>query len=133
MKTRHITTVLALAIFAALTTLAFTGCDHLQSIKPSVTNTNGDLGGSIEIVFKDANAVQKTITVPRKVGASRGYTLDGQFVSLGTLKSYAIAAYQHGQDSRQVANTYRLDEFDRQTVEIVVLALAKAGATTFNP
>ena len=108
-----------------------TGCDHLQSVKPSITNNNGDLGGSIEIVFKDANLVQKAIRVPRVLG--RGYDASGNFVTLGTLKSYAIAAYQNGQDSRQVADTYRLNESDRRTIEIVVLALAKAGATSFNP
>lgn len=124
----------AICIASTLAMFAFTiGCGTVASVKPSITNTNGDLGGSIEIVFKDVNAVQKTVIVQRKLGTSRGYTLDGQFVSLGTLKSYAIAAYQHGQDSRQVANTYRLDEFDRQTIEIVIVALARAGATSFNP
>ena len=132
MKYRILT---ALAVAALL---SFAACksvtDHVGGVTAGVdyNTTNGAVGGTIGITFKDAAGVTKSVTVPRRVGSSRGYDLGGNFVTLATLKGYAIAAYQHGQDSRSVANTYRLDEFDRQTIEIVITALAKAGAVSFN-
>jgi len=125
----HILTIL-LALAAVL---VVTGCDTIHSIKPNITNTNGDLGGSIEITFRKVDGVQQSIVIPRNLRTSRGYNTDGVFVSSGTLKGYAIAAYEADQLSGAVAKQYQLNEQDRDTVETVLNRLARAGAKTFNP
>lgn len=98
MKTYRLRILTTLAIFAAMTVLSFTGCEHLQSIKPSITNNNGDLGGSIEIVFKSLDGATKslTYTAPQKPGGARGWDQAGRWHSLSEALEIAKAALRGG-------------------------------------
>ena len=65
--------------------------------------------------------------------SDRGYDADGNFVSLGTLKGYAIEAYKTGATSRDMETRYKLNRFDGETIELVVTALHRAGASASQP
>lgn len=47
------------------TLLTISGCKNIAGVGGTVTNTNGDLGGSVQITFRDATGKVVTRTVPR--------------------------------------------------------------------
>ena len=106
--------LLALAIFAALTAACFVGCGTVSSIKPSVTNTNGDLGGSIEIVFKsfDGAAKSVTYTAPQKPGGARGWDQAGNWHSLNEALEIAKAAMLGGPSAGDRARLLKWGTWD---------------------
>ena len=117
-----------ICIASTLVLFAFTGCDHLQSIKPAVTNTNGDIGGSIEIVFKDFSGANKSLRVNRVGLRHRGFTTGGEFVTLGELRATAVAAYKAHQSGTDAARAKGYNGFDCDTVAIIVASLSSYNA-----
>ena len=114
-----------IALTIASLSLILTGCQHVAGVGATVTNTNGDLGGGVNIVFKDAKGIEKSVPVSRK--NSKGYTAEGtRFVTLNELKTYAI--YLYSTNGKVPAGFEQLNAFDSQTVAIVVASLASYGA-----
>lgn len=115
-----------LLIIALLSASTFTGCNSISGIGANVTNTNGNLGGGVTITFKDSNGVLRYVPVSR-TARSRGYSADGtRFVSLGELKTYAIAIFHDA--GRPPAGFNQLNAFDSQTIALLVGTLAQYGA-----
>ena len=92
-------------------------------------------GTDVSIAFQDGGGNARSIKIPRRMPAAsdRGYDADGNFVSPGTLKGYAIEAYKTGATSRDMETRYKLNRFDGETIELVVTALHRAGASASQP
>jgi len=115
-------------IAAALSAVLLTGCGHIQSIKPNITNTDGDLGGGIEIVFKNTSGVAKSFTVAPVGRGTRGFDTGGKFVTLGEIKTTAIAAYKARQSGTDAGRAKGYNGFDCDTVAIIVGSLTSYNA-----
>jgi hypothetical protein len=118
MKNRPITTILALAIFAALATACLTGC---QALKDHVTigggaslGTNGLPTGTITIGFKSLDGQDKvvTYTAPSKSAAARGWDEAGQWHSLNEALELAKAAMLGGRSAGDRARLLKWGTWD---------------------
>ena len=131
------------ALLGVALLLAAVGCEtpspSQPSARPSAVSSSAPAPGAaattISIAFQDRGGNLQTIAVPRRLPAAtdRGYDADGNFVTLATLKGYAIDAYQSGATSREMEARYKLNRFDGETIEIVVTALHRAGASATQP
>ena len=117
-----------------------TGCEttapgRVSTPVAAATVTEAGSPTEVNIAFQDGSGRARAIRVPRRLpsGASRGYDAEGNFVTLGTLKGYAIEAYKSGASSREMEVRYKLNRFDGETIEIVVTALHRAGASATQP
>ena len=121
--------------------VATVGCETPSATVPTVrpsasaTNPGTPVGTDVSIAFQDSGGNARSITIPRRLPAAsdRGYDAEGNFVTLGTLKGYAIEAYKSGATSREMEARYKLNRFDGETIEIVVTALHRAGASAAQP
>ena len=108
------------AIFAALTTLAFTGCksvtDHVAGVTAGATydTTNGAVGGSIAIGFKDTAGVSRSITytAPQKPGGARGWDQAGNWHYLSEALELAKAAMLGGPSAGDRARLLKWGTWD---------------------
>jgi len=123
-----ITTITVLAIFAALSTAAFTGCEHIGGISAGVTNNNGDLGGNIKIEFRDLSGASNIVNVKPVGRGKRGFDTGGNFVTLNELRSTAVEAYKAGRSGTDAGRAKGYNGFDCDTVAIIVGSLTSYNA-----
>lgn len=119
MKNRHLTTILALAIFAALAfaALSGTGCkqftDHVVIGGGATLGTNGLPTGTITIGFKSLDGADKvvTYTAPKLTGA-RGWDQAGNWHSLSEALELAKAAMLGGPSAGDRARLIKWGTWD---------------------
>ncbi len=122
---------------AAALLLVAAGCEspgspQAPAARPTAAaSATGTGNNDVTLTFSDNRGVTRSLSVPRRLpnATSRGYDAEGNFVSLGTLKGYAVEAYNTGTTSREMEVRYKLNRFDGETIEIVVNALLRAGAS----
>lgn len=128
MKYRIIT---ALAIAALL---SFAACksvtDHVGGVTVGgdYNTTNGAVGGTIGITFKDTAGSAKSITIAPVGRGQRGFDTGGKFVTLGEIKTTAIAAYKAHQSGSEAGRLKGYNGFDCDTVAIIVASLTSYHA-----
>jgi len=104
---------LALSIFAALTIAAVTGCKNIAGVTAGVTNTDGNLGGTITIGFKDIADADKvvTYTAPKLTG-TRGWDEAGKWHSLNEALELAKASMLGGSSAGDRARLLKWGTWD---------------------
>lgn len=113
-------------ILSALIALVSTGCESIQSLglQGGYNPDTSEATGGVVITFKGANGIGKAVLSRAN---SRGYSVNGtQFVSLGDLKTIAIALYN--EPSSNPAGFSQLTADDTRIVAIVLASLAKNSA-----